>query len=39
MGFASGLSLAAAGLSAGGYFLKGREAASNARVQGQDTAM
>ncbi|MFO1102488.1 MAG: hypothetical protein U1E20_06265 [Methylocystis sp.] len=39
MGLATGLSLAATGLSAGGYFLKGRTAAANARAQGQDTAI
>jgi hypothetical protein len=37
MGLASGLSLAATGLSAGGSFLQGRTAASNARAQGQST--
>ncbi|HEY8215374.1 MAG TPA: hypothetical protein VIG36_14735 [Methylocystis sp.] len=35
MGLASGLSLAATGLTGASYFLKGRTAASNARAQGQ----
>jgi MoxR-like ATPase len=35
MGLASGLSLAATGLTGASYFLKGREAASSARAQGQ----
>ena len=37
MGMAAELSLAGAGLQAGGFFLKGRTAASNARAQGQST--
>ncbi|MBG0795899.1 hypothetical protein IYY11_21305 [Methylocystis sp. H62] len=37
MGVAAGLSLAATGLQAGGFFLKGQAAASNARAQGQST--